>query len=76
MDVESAARQLDALRREIADIVAMPPETVTSRLRCGRRQLGELLRDYAAIRGQSIPQHLAKQITEEKEPARTSSVRP
>ena len=41
--------------REIASIITVPPETVPSRLRRGRRQLGELLRDYAATRGLATP---------------------
>ena len=34
--------------REIADVMAAPVETVRRRLRCGRCQLRELLRDHAA----------------------------
>ena len=43
----------DLASREIASIMAVPPETVTSQLRRGRSQLGELLRDYAATRGRT-----------------------
>jgi len=39
--------------REIAGIVAASAGTVTSRLHRGRRQLRELLRDYASTRGQA-----------------------
>src|SRR5215472_9280333 len=60
-DVKRALRELPPdLRivvylasREIASIMAVPPETVTSQLRRGRSQLGELLRDYAATRGRT-----------------------
>jgi RNA polymerase sigma-70 factor (ECF subfamily) len=41
--------------REIADITAAPIGMVTSRLRRGRRHLGELLRDYASPAQDSTP---------------------
>jgi RNA polymerase sigma-70 factor, ECF subfamily len=43
----------DLACREIATIMAVPPEAVTSRLRHGRRQLGQLLLDHAATRGRT-----------------------
>ena len=42
--------------QEIAGITGVPTGPVISRLRRGRRQLGELLRDYAATRGQDAEQ--------------------
>jgi len=39
--------------QEIATIMAVPPEAVTSRLRHGRRQLGQLLLDHAATSGRT-----------------------
>lgn len=39
---------------EIAGIVTVPTETVVTRLHRGRRQLRELLRDYAAVRGRRV----------------------
>ena len=43
----------DLVCRDIASIMAIPPETVTSQLRCGRRQLGQLLLGHAATRGRN-----------------------